>query len=107
MCEDTGAYFASLTLIASPLCRRTKVAFERAEHGFVIWLSPYNPELNLIEGLWGYLKHSGLNSYFCGELETLEEEIHKTMADLQQHPETAMPQPTRHHKTCAGPLRHL
>ncbi len=29
---------------------------DHSDHVFVIWLPPYSPELNLIEGLWGYLK---------------------------------------------------
>jgi len=39
---------------------RTKAVREllvdHSDHVFVIWLPPYSPELNLIEGLWGYLK---------------------------------------------------
>jgi transposase len=55
-----------------------------------IWLPTYSPELNLIEGLWGYRKKSALNNYFYGTVESLETAIHDAFAELQQHPETAL-----------------
>jgi len=57
---------------------------------FVVWLPPYSPELNLIEGLWGYLKRSALNNYFFGDIESLEAALHEAFTELQQHPETAL-----------------
>ena len=63
---------------------------EHADHVLVIWLPRYSPELNLIEGLWGYLKKSALNNYFYGAIESLEAAIHEAFAELQQHPETAL-----------------
>ncbi len=64
---------------------------DHSDHVFVIWLPKYSPELNLIEGLWGYLKRSALNNYFYGEIESLEAAIHEAFTELQQHPETALP----------------
>ena len=46
--------------------------------------------MNLIEGLWGYLKRSALNNYFFGDTDSLEAAIHDAFAHLQQHPETAL-----------------
>ena len=63
---------------------------DHRDHVFVVWLPTYSPELNLIEGLWGYLKRSALNNYFYGEIESLEAAIHETFSELQQHPETAL-----------------
>jgi transposase len=63
---------------------------DHRDHVFVIWLPPYSPELNLIEGLWGYLKRSALNNYFFGDVESLERAIHETFAYLQQNPHTAL-----------------
>ena len=63
---------------------------DHADHVFVIWLPKYSPELNLIEGLWGYLKRSALNNYFYGTVESLEDAIHEAFTELQQHPETAL-----------------
>lgn len=63
---------------------------DHRDHVFVIWLPKYSPELNLIEGLWGYLKRSALNNYFFGTIESLEAALHEAFAELQQHPETAL-----------------
>jgi transposase len=63
---------------------------DHRDHAFVAWLPRYSPELNLIEGLWGYLKRSALNNYFYGEIESLEAAIHQAFTELQQHPETAL-----------------
>jgi putative transposase len=63
---------------------------DHADHVFVIWLPRYSPELNLVEGLWGYLKRSALNNYFWGDIDSLERAVHDAFAELQQHPETAL-----------------
>lgn len=63
---------------------------DHADHVLVVWLPRYSPELNLIEGLWGYLKRSALNNYFFGDIGTLESAIHDAFAQLQRHPETAL-----------------
>ena len=57
---------------------------------FVVWLPRYSPELNLIEGLWGYLKRSSLNNYFFEDAETLEAAIVATFKELNRHPETTL-----------------
>jgi len=61
-----------------------------ADHVFVIWLPRYSPELNLIEGLWGYLKRSALNNYFYGNIESLERAIHQAFRNLQRSPHTTL-----------------
>jgi putative transposase len=63
---------------------------DHADHVFVIWLPRYSPELNLIEGLWGYMKRSALNNYFYGDVESLESAVHEAFTNIQQHPETAL-----------------
>jgi len=63
---------------------------EHEEHAFILWLPTYSPELNAIEGLWGYLKRSALNNYFFGDAESLEAAIHEAFGVLQQHPQTAL-----------------
>lgn len=60
------------------------------DHVQVVWLPKYSPELNLIEGLWGYLKQSALNNYFYGDLESLESAVDEACKELQQHPETTL-----------------
>jgi len=61
-----------------------------ADHVFVIWLPRYSPELNLIEGLWGYLKRSALNNYFYGNIRSLERAIHRSFRNLQRSPKTTL-----------------
>lgn len=63
---------------------------EHEEHVFVIWLPKYSPELNAIEGLWGYLKRTALNNYFFGTVENLEKAIVRALSELNRHPETAL-----------------
>ena len=63
---------------------------DHRDHVFVVWLPSYSPELNLIEGLWGYLKRSALSNYFFGDIESLEAAVHEAFTELQQHPETAL-----------------
>lgn len=63
---------------------------EHEHHVFVVWLPVYSPELNAIEGLWGYLKRSGLNNYFFGTVRSLEAAVDEVFANLNQHPETTL-----------------
>ena len=63
---------------------------DHRDHVLVIWLPVYSPELNLIEGLWGYLKRSALNNYFFGNIESLEAALHQAFREMQRHPETAL-----------------
>ncbi|NIP24931.1 MAG: hypothetical protein GWN67_11575 [Phycisphaerae bacterium] len=50
----------------------------------------YSPESNAIEGFWGYLKSSALNSYFYGDMASLEAAVDDAFRELQQRPETAL-----------------
>jgi transposase len=63
---------------------------EHENHVYVVWLPKYSPELNAIEGLWGYLKSSALNNYFYGDMVSLEAAVDNAFRELQQHPETAL-----------------
>ena len=63
---------------------------DHADHVLVVWLPRYSPELNLIEGLWGYLKRSSLNNYFFGDVPSLEQAIVDTLSALNQQPQTTL-----------------
>lgn len=63
---------------------------EHEDHVLVVWLPKYSPELNAIEGLWGYLKRTALNNYFFGTVERLEEAITNAFDELNQSPETTL-----------------
>ena len=56
----------------------------------MVWLPKYSPELNAIEGLWGYLKKSALNNYFFGSVENLEEAIVRAFEKLNRSPKTTL-----------------
>jgi transposase len=79
---DNASYHRTRALLA--------LLENHADHVFVMWLPRYSPELNLIEGLWGYLKRSALNNYFYGDVASLEAAIHSAFRELQQHPETTL-----------------
>jgi transposase len=63
---------------------------EHEGHVFVVWLPKYSPQLNAIEGLWGYLKRSALNNYFFGTIDKLEKAIIRALDEINRHPETAL-----------------
>lgn len=63
---------------------------EHEHHVRVVWLPKYSPELNAIEGLWGYLKRSALNNYFHGTPDKLHEAVDAALRELNRHPKTAL-----------------
>jgi transposase len=63
---------------------------EHEDHVFVVWLPIYSPDLNAIEGLWGYLKKTTLNNYFFGDTQRLEDAIDRAFHELNRHPQTAL-----------------
>lgn len=91
---ERGSERRLVLVIDNASYHRTKAVLslldDHRDHVFVIWLPPYSPELNLIEGLWGYLKRSALNNYFFGNIESLEQALHDVFAQLQQQPDTAL-----------------
>lgn len=63
---------------------------EHEEEMRVIWLPTYSPELNAIEGLWGYVKHRALNNYFFGTIEQLEQAVVEAFTALNSDPATSL-----------------
>lgn len=63
---------------------------EHEDHLLVVWLPKYSPELNAIEGLWGYLKKTALNNYFFGTVERLEQAVVGAFERLNQSPQTTL-----------------
>jgi transposase len=91
---EAGSERRLILVIDNASYHRTRAILElledHADHVLVLWLPRYSPELNLIEGLWGYLKRSALNNYFFGTIDSLEQAIHATFENLHQHPETTL-----------------
>jgi transposase len=48
------------------------------------WLPTYSPELNYVDGLWGYVKKTALNNHFFGDVGSLEHAIHSTFRALNR-----------------------
>ncbi|MBI3098774.1 MAG: transposase, partial [Planctomycetes bacterium] len=60
------------------------------DHVLVLWLPKYSPQLNAIEGLWGYLKRSALNNYFFGDVPSLQAAMVGAFNVLNQNPKTTL-----------------
>jgi len=74
---------------------------EHEDHVMVVWLPTYSPELNAIEGLWGYMKRTSLNNYFFGTLKNLQDAIDRAFEELNSDPQTALALAYRtSHKIC-------
>lgn len=54
------------------------------------WLPKYSPELNYVDGLWGYVKKTALNNHFFGDVGSLERAIHGTFRALNRKTRSAL-----------------
>lgn len=52
----------------------------------LMFLPPYSPELNLIEGLWGWLKSSIINNSFFPTLPKVRVEVNKFIDEINKVP---------------------
>lgn len=52
----------------------------------LMYLPPYNPELNLIEGLWGWLKSSVINNVFFPTLSKVSIAVQKFIGCINKVP---------------------
>lgn len=51
-----------------------------------MFLPPYSPEMNLIEGLWGWLKPSVINNVFYHSLPQFRNAIEKFIRNINMAP---------------------
>jgi transposase len=63
--------------------KRVRRFLERQSRLHVEFLPPYAPELNPNEYAWAYLKCHALANYCPADIETLEQKVEQTSADLQ------------------------
>ena len=75
-----------------------------ADHVFVIWLPRYSPELNLIEGLWGYLKRSALNNYYYGDMRRWKKRFTKSSELYSEDQKQSSPSTIEPLQTYGRPL---
>lgn len=52
----------------------------------LIFLSPYSPEINLIEGLWGWIKSSIINNVFYPSLNRVRDAVQKFIRHINMVP---------------------
>ncbi|URZ02605.1 IS630 family transposase IS642 [Clostridium felsineum] len=52
----------------------------------LVFLPPYSPELNLIEGLWGWLKSRVINNAFYPTLSRVSTSVQKFIAHINKNP---------------------
>jgi putative transposase len=51
------------------------------------YLPPYSPQLNLIEGLWGWLKKDTINNVFYSSVKKIEVAVRGFINSVNQNPE--------------------
>lgn len=52
----------------------------------LMFLPPYSPELNLIEGLWGWMKSDIVNNRFFSSIAVVKTAIHKFIDEINKVP---------------------
>lgn len=52
----------------------------------LMFLPPYSPELNLIEGLWGWMKSDIVNNRFFSSIAVVKTAIHKFIDEINKIP---------------------
>lgn len=48
----------------------------------LVFLPPYSPELNLVEGLWKWLKETIINNVFYSKVQEIKINVRKFIADI-------------------------
>ena len=56
----------------------------------LVFLPPYSPKLNLIEGLWGWLKSSVINNVFFSNVSEIQEAIQGFIAGINEEPQVTI-----------------
>ena len=51
-----------------------------------MFLPPYSPEMNLIEGLWGWIKSSIINNVFYPSLNKVRNAVQKFIRNINMVP---------------------
>jgi len=56
----------------------------------LVFLPPYSPKLNPIEGLWGWLKHDIINNVFFKSVKEIAAAVQEFIEEINRHPELAI-----------------
>jgi len=60
---------------------------ENKERLELVFLPPYSPEFNLIEGLWKWLKESVINNVFFPSVQKIILKVREFIRDVNQRPD--------------------
>jgi transposase len=52
----------------------------------LVFLPPYSPELNLVEGLWKWLKADVINNVFYDSVAQIRKNVHEFMDQIHKNP---------------------
>lgn len=55
-----------------------------------LYLPPYSPKLNLIEGLWGWLKESVINNVFFDSVQKIRKAVQGFINEINKTPEVTV-----------------
>lgn len=56
----------------------------------LVFLPPYSPKLNLIEGLWGWLKNEVINNVFHSSVKSIRKTVQGFISSIIKVPETVI-----------------
>lgn len=56
----------------------------------LMFLPPYSPDLNIIEGLWGWLKDSCINNIFFSKIQEIKRAVRKFIVWVNDNPQTVI-----------------
>jgi transposase len=59
---------------------------EHADRLELVFLPPYSPKLNLVEGLWGWLKNDVINNVFFANVYEIQKAVHGFINAINQQP---------------------
>lgn len=52
----------------------------------LVYLPPYSPQLNIVEGLWGWLKKSVIYNVFFSSVEEIRDAVKNFMDEISKEP---------------------
>lgn len=55
-----------------------------------LYLPPYSPKLNLIEGLWGWLKSDVINNVFFDSVQKIRKVVQEFISEINKTPEVTV-----------------
>jgi transposase len=56
----------------------------------LLYLPPYSPQLNLIEGLWGWLKAAVINNVFFDSVQKIRKAVQEFIKEINKTPEVTV-----------------